>query len=98
MQEEVLIMYQEVKSLKKEDIDYVLEKERDMVSMLERVIDTCVPKKLPSRDVTLIANNIFIQGQMWGFRRWMLQKQFTLEEYIDRQIHFLLKALDIHEA
>ncbi len=97
MQEEVLIMYQELKSLKKEDIDYVLQKERDMVCMLERVIVTCVPKKLDQRDVTLLANNIFIQGQMWGFRRWMLQKQFTLEEYIDRQIRFLLKVLDLND-
>src|SRR5690625_2790591 len=36
MQEEVVIMYQEVKSLKQETREYVLEKEREMVGMLER--------------------------------------------------------------
>lgn len=95
MQEEILIMYQEVKSLKKESKDYVLKKERDMVGMLERVIITCLPDNVSEQDAVLLANNIFIQGQMWGFRRWMLQRQFTLEEYIDRQIHFLLQAMAI---
>lgn len=95
MQEEVVIMYQEVKSLEKETKEYVLQKERDMVGMLERVIVTCLPQNIPKQDAKLLANNIFIQGQMWGFRRWMLHKQFTLDEYIDRQIHYLLQGLGI---
>ncbi|MFD1036885.1 TetR/AcrR family transcriptional regulator [Virgibacillus byunsanensis] len=95
MQEEVLIMYQEVKSLQKDTKEYVLQKERDMVGMLEQVIVTCMPHEISKQDAELLANNIFIQGQMWGFRRWMLQKQFTLEEYVDRQIYYLLQALAI---
>ncbi|TMN22024.1 TetR/AcrR family transcriptional regulator [Lentibacillus cibarius] len=95
MQEEVIIMYQEVKSLKKETREYVLTKERDMVSMLENVMVTCLPASSSRQDATLLANNIFVQGQMWGFRRWMLQKQFTLETYIERQIHYVLQALAI---
>ena len=95
MQEEILIMYQEVKSLKKDSKEYVLQKERDMVGMLERVIVACLPNNLDvsKQDAVLLANNIFIQGQMWGFRRWVLQKQFTLDGYIDRQIHFLLQMI-----
>ncbi|WP_284140151.1 MULTISPECIES: TetR/AcrR family transcriptional regulator [unclassified Virgibacillus] len=95
MQEEVLIMYQEVKSLKKESKEYVLEKEREMVGMLKRVILSCLPHDVSERDAELLANNIFVQGQMWGFRRWMLQKNFTREEYIDRQIHYLMRALSV---
>ncbi len=98
MQEEVVIMYQEVKSLKRESKDYVLQKERDMVAMLERVIATCFPDSVSSTDRELLANNIFIQGQMWGFRRWMLQKQFTLETYVDRQIHFLMQSIQVEAS
>lgn len=98
MQEEVVIMYQEVKSLEKDTKEYVLQKERDMVGMLERVIVTCLPITITEQDAKLLANNIFIQGQMWGFRRWMLQKQFTLDEYINRQIHYLLQGLDIADT
>lgn len=93
MQDEVVVMYQEVKSLNNDTKEYVLEKERDMVKLLEQVIVTCLPHKIMEKDAMLLANNIFVQGQMWGFRRWMLQKEFTLKEYSERQITFLTKAV-----
>lgn len=95
IQDEVVIMYQEVKSLEEDDRKYVLEKERDMISMLKWVIVSCVPAKITAKHAELLANNIFIQGQMWGFRRWALHRQFTLEEYIETQLFYLMKAMDI---
>lgn len=88
MQEEIIIMYQEVKSLKKETQEYVLQKERDMVKTLKGVLLSCAPK-LSKEDAELLANNIFVQGHMWGFRRWALQKQFTIDDYIKRQLSFV---------
>ena len=98
MQEEVLILYQEIKSLTKETKEAILQKERDMVGMLERVILKSFPNEISKQDADLLANNIFIQGQMWGFRRWMLRRQFTLEEYIERQIQFLLRGIVLFES
>ncbi|WP_047983810.1 TetR/AcrR family transcriptional regulator [Ornithinibacillus californiensis] len=95
MQEEILILYQEVKSLSKETRSAILDKEREMAAMLEKAIITCLPHALPKQDTTLLANNILIQGHMWGFRRWMLQKEFTLEEYIAKQLTFTFAALGI---
>ncbi|WP_035507694.1 TetR/AcrR family transcriptional regulator [Halobacillus karajensis] len=94
MQDEVLVMYQEVKSLSRDAQDYVLKKERDMVAMLEEVIINSFPGERPEEHVKLIANNIFVQGQMWGFRRWILQRTFTIDTYIDTQVQLLLKGLD----
>lgn len=95
LQEEILILYQEVKSLNKESRKYVLQKEQDMVAMLEKVLLNCLPQGFSEKEAKLIANNLFIGGHMWGFRRWILQKEFTLEEYCDLQINLLLKALPI---
>ncbi|QHE54391.1 TetR/AcrR family transcriptional regulator [Pontibacillus sp. HMF3514] len=95
MQDEVVVMYQEVKSLSKDAQDYVLKKEMNMLQMLEQVIENSLPTSMSKEDIQLIANNIFVQGQMWGFRRWMLQKQFTLEEYTERQMHFLFEGLQV---
>ncbi|MEW9676372.1 TetR/AcrR family transcriptional regulator [Lentibacillus sp. L22] len=95
LQEEVLILYQEVKSLKKDSRDYVIKKERDMVTILERALTACLPQAISKQDAELLANNIFVQGQMWGFRRWILQKQFTLEEYTNGQIEYLLRSLRV---
>lgn len=93
MQEEILVLYQEIKGLNKETRKYVLQKEKDMVAMLERVILTCLPKQIPKETITLVANNIFVQGHMWGFRRWILQKNYTLEEYANQQIRLNLYGI-----
>jgi len=95
MQDEVIVMYQEIKSLQEETRTYILQKEREMIQMLKQVIVNCTPHYISEIDAELLANNIFIQGQMWGFRRWALHQQFTLEQYTERQIKFLLNALAI---
>ncbi|WP_042354453.1 TetR/AcrR family transcriptional regulator [Bacillus rubiinfantis] len=96
MQAEVLVMYQEVKSLSKDALPYVLQKEMEMVAMFEDLLCKCVENhelELTEQQIQIIAHNIFVQGQMWGFRRWALRKLFTLDEYIERQTEFLLAGL-----
>lgn len=97
MQDEVIVMYQEVKSLPRDAQEYVMQKEKDMVHMLERVIQNSLPYDLSDKEIALIANNIFVQGQMWSFRRWILQKDFTLEEYMEKQLSLLFQMLNLDE-
>lgn len=95
LQEEVLIMYQEVRFLPKESLPYVLEKEFQMVGMFENILEQCTENGtfiLNEKEIQLLAHNIFIQGQMWGFRRWALQKLYTLEEYTEMQIRYVLQG------
>ncbi|MEC3078491.1 TetR/AcrR family transcriptional regulator [Bacillus tropicus] len=95
LQEEVLIMYQEVRFLPKESLPYVLEKEFQMVGMFENILEQCTENgtfTLNKKEIQLLAHNIFIQGQMWGFRRWALQKLYTLEEYTEMQIRYVLQV------
>lgn len=96
LQDEVLVMYQEVKSLTKDALPYVLEKEIEMVEMFEDVIERCVENgelDLEETQIKLIAHTIFVQGQMWGFRRWALQKLYTLDEYTQLQTDLLFKGI-----
>lgn len=96
MQDEVLVMYQEAKSLSKDALPYVLRKELEMVGMVEDLIKGCVESgklDLDDNQSHMLAQNVFVQGQMWGFRRWAMQKRFTLEEYIDLQIELLFTGI-----
>ncbi|MCU9613329.1 TetR/AcrR family transcriptional regulator [Caldibacillus lycopersici] len=96
MQDEVLVMYQEAKSLSKEALPYVLKKELQMVSMFEQLIRQYTKSSgisLPNIQVQLLAHNIFVQGQMWGFRRWALQKLYTLEEYTKLQTELFFHGI-----
>ncbi|WP_108669046.1 TetR/AcrR family transcriptional regulator [Peribacillus acanthi] len=96
MQDEVLVMYQEAKSLTKDALPYVLNKELEMVGMFEHLLKKCQQNgelKLSDQEIRLIAHNIFVQGQMWGFRRWALRNLFTLEEFIEMQTSVLIDGL-----
>lgn len=96
MQTEFLVMYQETKSLSKDAIPYVLQKETEMVWMFKDLLTSCVENgelHLNDRQITMIAHTIFVQGQMWGFRRWALQKYFTLAEYIELQTELLFAGI-----
>ncbi|TYS69942.1 TetR/AcrR family transcriptional regulator [Sutcliffiella horikoshii] len=96
MQDEVLVMYQEAKSLSKDALPYVLNKELAMVAMFEQVIRNCMTAEdieMREQQIQLVAHNIFVQGQMWGFRRWVLHRHFELDAYIEGQIELLVHGL-----
>src|SRR5699024_3982704 len=94
MQEEVVILYQEVKSLAPELRDIILEKERQMVMFLKDVLLLSMSHEFDEQRAELLANNIFVQRQMWAFRRWILRKKYTLNDYITYQIDFLKSSLN----
>ncbi|KYC92921.1 hypothetical protein B4102_2031 [Heyndrickxia sporothermodurans] len=96
MQDEVLVMYQEAKSLSKDALPYVLKKEMEMVGMFETLIRRCIENgelMMDDSHIDLLAHNIFVQGQMWGFRRWALKKNYSKEEYIELQTNLLFKGI-----
>ncbi|WP_066150854.1 TetR/AcrR family transcriptional regulator [Anoxybacillus sp. P3H1B] len=96
LQDEVLVMYQEAKSLTKDSLPYVLNKELQMVGMFENILRACVQNgvfELTEQEIQLFAHNIFVLGQMWAFRRWALHKMYTLEEYIELQTDLLLRGI-----
>ena len=45
MQDEILVMYQEVKFLTKDALPYVLNKELEMVELFARMLTRCVENK-----------------------------------------------------
>jgi len=96
MQNEVLVMYQEVKSLSKDALPYVLKKELEMVDLFKQMMEGCVENKecsLSENEIKMAAHNIYVLGQMWAFRRWELRKLFTLEEYIELQTKLIIEGV-----
>jgi len=96
MQNEVIITYQETKSLLPTDLELVLQKEEEITKIFEKIINQGVADqslKLPVEAIPLIAHNIILYGQMWAFRRWALAKKYSLLEYSNLQVELLLKEL-----
>lgn len=96
LQDEVLVMYQEAKSLSKDALPYVLKKEKDMALIIEDIINRCVQNgelDLTPEQVQVMSHNIVVLGQMWAFRRWTIQKMYSLEEYIDIQVKLIFDGV-----
>lgn len=96
LQDEVLVMYQEAKSLSKDALPYVLQKEIAMALLIEDIIQGCVDNgelSLTPDRIKILSHNIVVQGQMWGFRRWAIQKMYTLDEYIAIQVGLIFDGI-----
>ncbi|WP_035423698.1 TetR/AcrR family transcriptional regulator [Bacillus sp. UNC438CL73TsuS30] len=96
MQDEFLVMYQEVKSLTKDALPYVLNKEKEMAAMFEKLLILCVENgelDLSEKQLKLISHNIIVDGHMWSFRRWSIQKLYTIDEYIELQTELILSGM-----
>ncbi|MEK4146101.1 TetR/AcrR family transcriptional regulator [Robertmurraya sp. FSL W8-0741] len=101
LQDEVLVMYQEAKSLSKDALPYVLRKEAEMALIIEDIINRCVENgelELSAEQVKLMSHNIVVLGQMWAFRRWNIQKMYSLEEYIEIQIKLIFEGIKNKEV
>lgn len=92
------IMYQETKSLPKEALHYVLNKEMEMVDIFQNILRRCYELgvvRLAEDDIFLAANQIVVQGQCWAFRNWAMRKQYTIDAYIAYQIETLLYGIAV---
>lgn len=97
MSDEYVVMYQESKSLTKDALQYVLQKELEMVGLFESILTSCVQLgelRITKKEIPLAAHHIVIQGQMWAFRRWALAKHYSIDEFINMQIDHLLKGIE----
>jgi AcrR family transcriptional regulator len=96
LQDYVLLIYQETKSLPSDTMKLVLQKEEEITRLFEEILergraDGSITLAEPS--VQLIAHNIIVLGQMWTFRRWAIHRHYSLEEYTERQISLLLQEI-----
>lgn len=96
MSDEFVVMYQESKSLPKDALQYVLKKEMEMVSLFKRLIHACVKSgelRITEDAVDIAAHHVVIQGQMWAFRRWAIQSQYSIDQFITLQTDQLFNGI-----
>lgn len=96
MSDRVLLIYQETKSLPKEMMRYVLRREEEISEIFEEILRKGIEDgsiSLDEKHVKLMAHNIMVLGEMWVFRRWTLKKDYTLEEYTEKQTDLLLREI-----
>ena len=90
----MLLLYQETHILPKEWRRRVLKSETNITQIFENVLKKFFTvEDLPCLDdhqIKLMAHNISVIGHMWTFRRWALNKSYSIEDYIKFQTDFIL--------
>ena len=97
MQDYIIFLYQETKSLSKDARKYIFNAEDEMTKIFEGILSKGIKEgsfTVDKKDIPLIAHNIMVLGQMWAFRRWVIQKNYTLERYIEIQTSSILSKLN----
>lgn len=96
MQDYLIFLYQETKSLSRDARKYIFKAEEEMTDIFEEILLRGIEDgsfKIDKAQAGLFAHNIMVLGQMWAFRRWVLQKHYTLDAYIEAQSACLLSEL-----
>ena len=96
-QDVILLIYQEINCLSHELRGLVMKNEERMTSffynLIQRGVDEGTFRVESEKAAHLIAHNITVFGQMWAFRRWHVQKHFTLDEYTAAQTQNIMRDL-----
>lgn len=96
LQELVLLIYQETKSLPSEYMHYVLKREEEISHYFSSILHSGIADgsfSIAEDAVLLMAHNITVLGQMWAFRRWTLHRSYTLEAFTEIQTSLLMREL-----
>lgn len=96
IQDYMLLLYQETKSLSRESRKYIFSAEKELTSIFENILQHCIKEKsvrIREDQVRLVANNIMVLGQMWTFRRWVIHEDMDLDTYIKNQTELILNGI-----
>ncbi|MCK5165522.1 MAG: TetR/AcrR family transcriptional regulator [Desulfobacula sp.] len=94
MADHILMMYQVTQFLPEKWKERVLVNELNITNIFINALSSLSGEnnfpKLDGKILNLVGHNISVLGQMWAFRRWHVQRNFTIEEYIKIQTDFIL--------
>lgn len=94
MGDHILMMYQVTQFLPEKWKERVLVNELNITDIFINTLSSMAGKdnfpELDEKTLNLVGHNISVLGQMWAFRRWHVQREFTIDEYISIQTDFIL--------
>lgn len=97
-QDEILLMYQETKSLDRESLHHVLAGEADYVRFFEDILRAGYDRGVFRGDPRLTADIITYLCSVVALRRWNLRQRFTRDEIADGLVSFILHGLGVMDG
>jgi AcrR family transcriptional regulator len=96
-QDEILLMYQETKSLDRDSLHHVLAGEADYVKFFEDLLEAGYHQGVFKGDPRLSADIITYLCSLIALRRWNLRRRFAPDDAVAGLIAFVLRGLGVPE-
>ncbi|KYP80873.1 TetR/AcrR family transcriptional regulator [Ferroacidibacillus organovorans] len=96
VQDLVVLIYQETRSLPKDYMRAVLAREQGISDYFAKLLQRGIEDgsfTLARELVMLMAHNITVLGQMWAFRRWSIHRSYTLDTFTETQTSLIMREL-----
>ncbi len=94
-QNEILLVYQEAKSLGKPSLHAMLTREAEYVAFFEQILQTGYDRGVFTSDPRLSADIITYLCSVVALRRWNLKRRFQQPEVNDGIVEFILRGLGL---
>lgn len=86
--------YQEMRNLPPELRERILNREKKFVGEFAKLLQRgCEAGEFKITNINVVANNIILAGHMWVLRRILLDKDYSLDEYIRSQTENILNSI-----
>ena len=97
-QDVTVFWYQESKNLTPQQMKNLTAQEEFTVELFTELLENGARRGVFNvQDIALTAHNIVVMCDMWAFRRWLLKKQFTFEQYVADQTRLILALVSVHD-
>lgn len=90
----MLFWYQESKNLKGEARSLLFSAEKEIIAIFEKILEEGNNSgEFTVSDIYLIANNIIVICDMWAFKRYLLRKIYSFEEFVTVQTDYIIHQI-----
>ena len=93
-QDMIVFWFQEAKNMRGDARDLLFKNDYFLINLFNVLLrDGQKSGEFKEFDVNLISNNIIVMCDIWAFRRWYLRKNYTFEEFKEKQIKSILNMV-----
>ena len=93
-QDVTVFWYQEARNLNPVQMALLFQREDHEISLIKKILQWgCETGEFKIKDVNLLAHDIIVLCDMWAFRRWMLRRDYTVEQFKQAQTELILSRI-----
>ena len=93
-QDVTVFWYQEARNLNPAQTALLFQREDREIGLIKKILQWgCDRGEFKIKDINLLAHDIIVLCDMWAFRRWMLRRDYKVEQFKRAQTELILSRI-----